>query len=213
MLKSRECSTSHCLGGTHRIINHPSMTSRSTRVSSQSDRADAIRTAEEALRRIVRGLRVASRHVESSASVSAAQLFVLQQLAHTPKLSLRELADRTMTDRTSVAQLLDRLESEGYVARRKSTADRRRSEIVIEPRGEELLARAPLSPTEQVLTAMDRLSPAELERLTRGLQDLVNAMGLAGGTLPLLFSDTPEGERAPSGPIRFTVDRSRPKQT
>ena len=169
---------------------------------------DLARTAEEALRRIVRGLRVASRQVEGAASISAAQLFVLQQIAETPLISLRALADRTMTDRTSVAQLLERLEGEGYVARRRAENDRRRYEIVIEPKGAALLAAAPLSPTGQVLRAMHRLPRAELETLTHGLQQLAKEMGLSKGTLPLLFSDTPEGERAPSGPIRFTVDRT-----
>ncbi len=168
--------------------------------------ADPARTAEEALRRIVRGLRVASRQVEDAATISAAQLFVLQQLAETPGMSVREIADRTMTDRTSVAHLLERLEREGLVARRRSDRDRRRYEIVIEPKGEALLAHAPLSPTARVLKAMRLLAPAELAALTLGLQQLVKAMGLTGGTLPLLFADTPEGERAPSGTIRFAIE-------
>lgn len=154
---------------------------------------------------------MASRQIESNASVSAAQLFVLQQIAEAPMLSLREIADRTMTDRTSVAHVLQRLEAQGYVGRRRSETDRRRYEIVIEPKGQELLAQAPLSPTARVLQAMESLSPAELASLTRGLQKLVKAMGLAGGTLPLLFSDTPEGTRAPSGPIPFAVDRPQKK--
>lgn len=143
--------------------------------------------------------------------MSAAQLFVLQQIADAPRMSLREIADRTMTDRTSVAHVLQRLEAQGYVGRRRSETDRRRYEIVIEPRGQALLAEAPLSPTARVLQAMESLSPAELAGLTRGLQKLVKTMGLAGGTLPLLFSDTPEGARAPSGPIRFAVDRPQKK--
>lgn len=173
--------------------------------------ADPSHIAEEALRRIVRGLRVASRQIETTAPVSAAQLFVLQQLAEAPMMSLREIADRTMTDRTSVAHLLERLEAQGYVARRRSEKDRRRYDIVIEPRGHELLAQAPVSPTARVLRAMESFSSSELDELTRGLQKLVKAMGLTGGTLPLLFSDTPEGARAPSGPIQFTVDRPHKK--
>jgi Transcriptional regulators len=185
------------------------MTPRARRAPAPHDAADVARTAEEALRRIVRGLRVASRQVEDAASISAAQLFVLQQLAETPGMSVRELADRTMTDRTSVAHLLDRLERDGLVTRRRSEQDKRRYEIIIEPKGESLLAHAPLSPTARVLQALHQLSPAHLARLTVGLQQLVAALGLTGGTLPLLFSDTPDGERAPSGTIRFTVDTAR----
>lgn len=179
------------------------------RKPASSEHTDAARPAEEALRRIVRGLRVASRQVEESAPISAAQLFVLQELAETPGMSVRELADRTMTDRTSVAHVLELLEGEGYVARRRSTEDRRRYEILIERKGRALLARAPRSPTVRVLEAMARLSPSELAGLTEGLQRLVESMGLGGGTLPPLFADTPEGARAPSGKIRFAAGRPR----
>ena len=189
------------------LLHDSNMTPRkATTPQPAGETTDPARTAEEALRRIVRGLRVASRQIEDGASVSAAQLFVLQQIAESPRMSVREIADRTMTDRTSVAHLLERLERDGLVARRRSDQDRRRYEIVLEPKGEALLAKAPLSPTAQVLRAMHQLSPSELAALTRGLQLLVKAMGLTGGTLPLLFADTPEGARAPSGRITFTVD-------
>lgn len=159
------------------------------------------RQALDALRRIVRGLRVAARQVEGAARVSAAQLFVLQQLAEIPTMSLQEIADRTMTDRTSVAHLLDRLEAEGYIARARAQVDRRRYEIVMTRKGNALLARAPLSPTGRILVAMERLSASELDALTRGLHRLVEELGLDAGPAHLLFADTPEGTRAPSGPI------------
>jgi DNA-binding MarR family transcriptional regulator len=157
--------------------------------------------AEETLRRIVRGLRVASRQVEGVAPVSAAQLFVLQQLALTPHMSLRQLAERTLTDRTSVAHLLQRLEGQGYVLIERSASDRRRYEIEITSRGTAVLRKAPPSPTAQLLDAMERLSLRELDALRLGLRRLAEELGVATGPAPLLFADTPEGARAPKGPI------------
>ena len=116
-------------------------------------------------------------------------------------MSLQEIADRTMTDRTSVAHLLDRLEAQGYVARARAQFDRRRYEIVMTSKGKALLARAPLSPTGRILAAMERLSASELDALTLGLHRLVEEMGLDAGPAHLFFADTPEGTRAPSGPI------------
>jgi DNA-binding MarR family transcriptional regulator len=159
------------------------------------------RHALDALRRVVRGLRVAARQIEGTARVSAAQLFVLQQLAEIPTMSLQEIADRTMTDRTSVAHLLDRLEAEGYIARARAQFDRRRYEIVMTSKGKALLARAPLSPTGRILAAMERLSASELDALTLGLHRLVEELGLDVGPAHLFFADTPEGTRVPSGPI------------
>ena len=166
-----------------------------------SERASRCRRALDALRRIVRNLRVAGRQVEGTARVSAAQLFVLQQLSEIPTMSLQEIADRTMTDRTSVAHLLERLEAQGYVARARATLDRRRYEIVMTPKGEALLSRAPQSPTGRVLEAMERLSASELDALTRGLERLAEEMGFEPGPAPLLFADLPDGTRSPTGPI------------
>ena len=174
---------------------------RAGQTASPSTPTNRARHALDALRRIVRGLRVAARQVEASARVSAAQLFVLQQLAEIPTMSLQEIADRTMTDRTSVAHLLDRLEAEGYVARARAQVDRRRYEIVMTSKGKALLARAPLSPTGRILVAMDRLSASELDALTRGLERLVEELGLPAGPARLFFADTPEGIRVPTGPI------------
>src|SRR5690348_5414712 len=174
---------------------------RPTRQRPARRRTLAKTEAEQALRKIVRGLRVASRQVEATSSISSAQLFVLQQLAAGPPLSLRELADRTTTDRTSVAHVVERLRSNGYVARARSLSDRRRHEITITPRGRRLLSRAPVSPTSRLLDAMEEFSTAELLSLSRGLSQLANVLGFATGPAPLLFSDTAEGARKPSGAI------------
>lgn len=165
------------------------------------ERRQRTQEAEEALRRVVRGLRVAARQVEAAAPVSAAQLFVLQQLAGAPPMSLRELAERTLTDRTSVAHLLERLEAQGCIERRRSERDRRSSEITITDRGRVLLARAPASPTAQLLDAMGRLSAAEIGALALGLRRLADEMGVGAGPAPMLFADTAAGARAPHGPI------------
>lgn len=163
--------------------------------------ARPIADALDALRRIVRGLRVASRQVESRAGVSAAQLYALEHVARVPSLSLRELADRLITDRTSAAYLVERLEAEGLVERRRSTIDRRRSEIAVTARGRTLLAGAPTPPGMQLSEALERLAPGELASLTTALGRLVQELGLDAQPAPMLFADTAEGIRAPEGPI------------
>jgi DNA-binding MarR family transcriptional regulator len=166
-----------------------------------TDRRHDALDAEEALRRIVRSLRVSARQIEGAAPISAAQAFVLQQLATMPGMSLRELAERTMTDRTSVASMLERLTAQGYVTIERSAADRRRSEIVLTRAGRSVLARAPKSPTAHLLDAMRRLDRKELHALTVGLRRLAEEMGVASGPAPLLFADTREGAREPKGRI------------
>lgn len=148
----------------------------------------------DALRRIVRALRLSARRVEQRTGLSAGQLFTLQLVGAEPGLSLTELAERTMTDRTSAAGMVDRLEGRGLVERRASRVDRRRTEVFASRRGRALLARAPEPPTQRVLAALDALDDASLDRLASALESLVAAMRIGDEPATMLFDD---GEATP----------------
>ena len=82
-----------------------------------NDEIEQITASMNAIRSIVRALRVSSRMIESKMGMSGAQLFVLQQLAEKPAHSLNELAERTATHQSSVSVVVRRLVDHGYVAR------------------------------------------------------------------------------------------------
>jgi DNA-binding MarR family transcriptional regulator len=145
--------------------------------------------ALDALRRIVRELRVTAANAESETGLTAAQLFVLHQVGAAPGLSLTEIATRTLTDRTSVAAVVDRLLAQSLVERRAGVVDRRRAEIFVTRAGARVLARAPHPPTRLVLDAMTTMSVRERRQLARSLGQLARAMGLSGGDAPMLFED------------------------
>ena len=97
-------------------------------MKTSSDSAVAIRTASanhvergedvgvilDALRSIVRELRLASREAEQRVGVHGAQLHALRQLSDSPTMSLTELADRTHTDISSVSVVVSRLVEQGW---------------------------------------------------------------------------------------------------
>ena len=62
----------------------------------------------DAIRRLVRLLRISDRAAQGRVGLSAAQLFVLHELGKTPSLSLGELAARTRTDQSSVSTVVTR---------------------------------------------------------------------------------------------------------
>lgn len=158
--------------------------------------ADAA-AALDALRRIVRYLRLADREVEHACGVSVAQLFVLRQLADTPALSLGELADRTLTDQSSVSTVVARLVERDLVTRKPSAEDRRRAELRLTARGRRLARSAPRSPQEQMIGAIRAMTPARRAALVRSLEGLATAVG-AGAVAPrMLFEDEPAPARRP----------------
>jgi DNA-binding MarR family transcriptional regulator len=157
----------------------------------------------DAIRRVVRGLRLAEQATRA-AGLSAAQTFVLAHVAESPASSLSELAERTMTDRSSVAGVVERLIEAGLVITDRDESDRRRVTVRITPAGRATLRSAPPAPTAQIIAALERM-PAESRRaLARRLDELTRAMGLGEGPAPMLFEDSPAAARTAR---RVTVTR------
>ena len=148
-----------------------------------------IRTAMDALRCIVQGLRVSARAAEQRHGISGAQLFVLHQLAAGEALSVGALAERTFTHQSSVSVLVSRLATRGLVSRRTSADDARRTEVTLTPRGRALLGRAPEAAQTRLIAALQRLQPRERRAVALGLSALVKHMGLRAGTPSLFFED------------------------
>ena len=143
----------------------------------------------ESVRRLVRVLRLHDQRTHAVAGVSAAQLFVLQQLGTGAGLSLNDLADRTLTDRSSVAEVVDRLQAQGWVVRQVDSADRRRAAVRITAAGRRLLIRAPEAPATALIGALESLSRRERSALAKALVGLNRALGAADEPATMLFAD------------------------
>ena len=105
--------------------------------------ADA-RAVLDAIRRIVRLLRQSARAAERRTGMSAAQLFVFQQLRSAGgALTPGELAERTLTHQSSVSVVARRLVDGGLVKRQRSPADGRRVELSLTPAGRAAVRRRP----------------------------------------------------------------------
>jgi DNA-binding MarR family transcriptional regulator len=150
-------------------------------------------TVVQSVRRILRALRLAAGATQA-AGLTAAQGYVLHHLAEADVLSISELAHRTLTDRSSVAAVVDRLVARGLIERSVSPRDRRRAEVRITETGRAVLAHAPPAPTIMLTDALSQLSAAELRTLARSMTRLVKAMGLEDAAAPMFFEDA---ERVP----------------
>jgi DNA-binding MarR family transcriptional regulator len=153
-------------------------------------KAANIRIVMDSLRRIFRELRLCARDAERGAGISGAQLFVLQALAEAQASSLNDLADRTLTDQSSVSVVVRRLADQGLLARNASTKDARRVELSLTAAGRRLLARYPeLTPARRLVEALRRLDASELSVLTSGLAALVREIAIKDAVLERLSDD------------------------
>ena len=146
----------------------------------------AIERSMNAVRSIVRALRINTRAIESKMGMSLAQLFVLQQLAERSANSLNELAERTATHQSSVSVVVRRLVEGGYVSRTTSALDRRRLEIEVTPKGRQLLADAPVTVQTQLVDALRGMGDRDQSTLAGLLEDWLRSAKVDLATPPML---------------------------
>jgi len=157
-----------------------------------------VTAAMNAVRRIVQALRISSRASEKALGVSAAQLFVLQQLTDGADRddtapSIAQLAELTATDPSSVSVVVSRLVTRGLAARRPSKLDGRRAEVVITPAGRALLHRSPPPIQEAMIRALAEMAPSRRRELVAGLSAVVASLGATDQAASMFFEE--EGER------------------
>ncbi|MDF2775247.1 MAG: regulatory protein MarR [Geminicoccaceae bacterium] len=140
------------------------------------DRSQDAGVILDALRSLVRELRLASREAEQRVGVHGAQLHALRQLADSSATSLTELAERTHTDISSVSVVVSRLVEQGLVARKSADDDRRRLSLGLTARGRAVVRRAPEPGTSRLLRAASKLSDREIHTLATSLAKLANGL-------------------------------------
>jgi DNA-binding MarR family transcriptional regulator len=176
----------------------------------QTARPPEVARALNALRKMVRGLRSAAETVERDFRISAAQLFVLSELAQIPDQSVKDLAAVTMTTHSTVSQVVGQLISKGLIARRADAFDGRRSVLRVTRQGAILLKKAPRAIQEDLVDGLATLRPAERRGLANGLEKWLAASGLSSvrSTMlfekPLLTSDKSRARARKSPRSRFS---------
>jgi DNA-binding MarR family transcriptional regulator len=144
----------------------------------------------DAIRRIVRVLRLSSGRAERELGLGSAQLFVLQQPAAAPAKSVNELAARTYTHQSSVSVVVRRLVEQGLVARRRASDDGRRRELSLTAAGRRLVARAPVPAQVRLIEGLGALRRSELGTLDGLLGRVVQGMGASDEPATMLFTET-----------------------
>lgn len=173
--------------------------------------------ALQAVRGLVAALSQTAREIEQRTGVSNAQLFLLQQIAAEPDLSVNALAERAMTHQSTASVVLSRLEGRGLVQRVRSPEDARSVVLRLTPAGRRLLRRAPAPATNQIVEAIRRLTPAEVKMLRQGVCALGREAGFQCEEPPMLFQEEPppakrSGQRA-RGAKRIAEPRASRKRS
>src|SRR5215470_11726566 len=155
---------------------------------------DHLNAVVNSLRRITQAIRLSSSAVHDALGITGAQLFVLQQLSAHPGASLRQLAEATLTDQSSVSVVVSRLVGTGHVARRVAASDARRTELTLTDRGRALLRRAPRLAQTRLVASLRNVPAGQLRVTARVLERTARAVSPARTSAPMFF-EPPAGKR------------------
>jgi DNA-binding MarR family transcriptional regulator len=148
---------------------------------------EPVAAAMDALRRIVRSLRIAERHSEAMLGVTTAQLFVLREVDKAGRITVSELARRTATAQSSVSEVLTRLSARGLVTRTRPLADRRRTEIALSEAGHALLDGLSAPGQERLVTAFQRLSVERQQVTAESMSMWIEEAGMGDVPASMFF--------------------------
>jgi DNA-binding MarR family transcriptional regulator len=142
------------------------------------------------LRRLVRALRITAHGAVRNAGTSAAQLFVLRQIALSPGQSVSELTARTLTTQSTTSEVVARLVEAGLVRRRASEGDARRAELTLTARGAAAVDGAPETAQERLVASLARLSAAERRTLADAMERWLDVAGFTDTPATMFFERT-----------------------
>jgi DNA-binding MarR family transcriptional regulator len=108
--------------------------------------------------------------------ITSRMLWVLQHLAAAGPSTPGELAQASGVKKSTMTELVDRLETKGYVGRMRDERDARRVFVGLTPSGERRARRTPSVLEDDALRdALARMTADERTALVRGLRALVRA--------------------------------------
>lgn len=128
------------------------------------------------LRQIVRAMSIYSKSLDKHYGLTAPQLLILQELSHTDKISIGEIARRISLSQATVTDILDRLESKGLVLRTRNDFDRRQVLIKITPKSKDIINKKPSLLQKQFLLEFNKLHKWEQHLILSSVERIASMM-------------------------------------
>jgi len=96
-----------------------------------------------AIRRVIQSIDLHSKHLVKQFGLTGPQLIILREISQTDKITASDISKAISLSQATVTGVLDRLEKRGYLVRKRSKQDRRRTLVEITASGNHILATAP----------------------------------------------------------------------
>lgn len=128
------------------------------------------------LRKITQAIDLHSRSLSRKYGLTGPQLVILQEISNNDHLSVTGLGRIVSLSQGTVTDILSRLEKKGFIIKKRSQSDKRRSELSVTERAVQILEQAPPPLQETFLESFSQLEEWEQLMILSSLHRIVNMM-------------------------------------
>lgn len=139
----------------------------------QQDLSDSVMST---LRQIIRAIDLQSKQLTKRYGLTGPQLIILKEINKSPNKQLSEIAKNVSLSQATVTSILDRLCQQGFSVRQRSEQDKRKVNIYLTEKANEVLGRNPSVLQDEFADQFDKLEDWEKNMLLTSLQRLASMM-------------------------------------
>ena len=129
-----------------------------------------------AIRRIIQSIDLHSRRLVKKFGLTGPQLIILREISQSDEITASDISRAISLSQATVTGVLDRLEKRGYIVRKRSDRDRRRTLVETTQAGNHILATAPPLMQESFTKQFSDLQAWEQHMILSALHRLVAMM-------------------------------------
>ncbi|MBI3803633.1 MAG: winged helix-turn-helix transcriptional regulator [Nitrospirae bacterium] len=152
-------------------------------------RKTAIAEIVQSFRRIFKAIQQYSEEVLKEFGVTGPQLWLLKTLRHDGGTSVSELTQKMYLHISTVSGIIDRLETKGYVVRKRDAPDRRVVMVHLTAIGKRIVDQAPEPSQGKLLHSLQYLSEKEVLEMHEALLKIVRLMEVERVKATFFFSE------------------------
>ena len=141
------------------------------------------------IRKIIRAVDLHSKVLLKKYGLTGPQLMILQQIDKSNELIVTEIAKKISLSQATVTTILDRLEQQGFIARKRGQSDKRKVYIEASEKTKDILAGKPSLLQADFIERFTRLKDWEQTLLLSSLQRIASMMEADEMTVEPLLSE------------------------
>ncbi len=133
---------------------------------------ESIIAVERLLRQVAFIIKRRGRDILSSFEITTPQFLALHVLRDQPGITMGELCEKLLLACSTATDLIDRMEKNGYLERRRDEDDRRVIRLSITEKGKNVISQVIMARRKYVKSILSQLTLDEIEQLVQSLEKL-----------------------------------------